>query len=129
MPVETVRVQSRRVVLLAEDEPQLRDLLEAILTQAGYAVIPAVDGQQALELSRSYTSMIDLVVSDIKMPRMTGPELQEHIRFERPDAQVLLMSGHASGALLEYATSHDFIQKPFEPNQFMDEVSTLLNRP
>jgi len=39
------------------------------------------------------------------------------------------MSGHASGALLEYATSHDFIQKPFEPNQFMDEVSTLLNRP
>jgi two-component system cell cycle sensor histidine kinase/response regulator CckA len=121
--------QPQRVVLLAEDEPQLRNLLEVILTQAGYVVIPAVDGQEALELSRTYTNTIDLVVSDIIMPRMTGPDLLEHIRSERPDTQVLLMSGYASSAYIDYATKHDFIRKPFAPKQFMDEVSTLLSHP
>ena len=108
---------------------QLRNLLEVILTQAGYVVIPAVDGQEALELSRTYTNTIDLVVSDIIMPRMTGNDLLEHIRFERPDTQVLLMSGYASPAYIDYATKHDFIRKPFAPKQFMDEVSTLLSHP
>jgi DNA-binding NtrC family response regulator len=103
--------------------------LEVILTQAGYVVIPAVDGQEALELSRTYTNTIDLVVSDIIMPRMTGPDLLEHIRSERPDTQVLLMSGYASPAYIDYATKHDFIRKPFAPKQFMDEVKNVVEPP
>lgn len=132
MLVDVVRsvglAQPQHVLLLADDEPQMRALLRTILVQAGYAVISAVDGQEALDLSRAYTDAIDLVVSDIVMPRMTGAELAEHIRHERPNTAVLLMSGHASGALMEYATSHDFIQKPFEPKKFIEQVSELLKR-
>ena len=130
--VEAVRriglAQPEHVLLLADDEPQMRTLLKTILVQAGYAVISAVDGQEALELSRAYSDAIDLVVSDIVMPRMTGAELAEHIRHERPNTPVLLMSGHASGALLDYATSHDFIQKPFEPKKFIEQVGETLKR-
>jgi DNA-binding NtrC family response regulator len=133
MLVDAVRAaglaQPQRVVLLAEDEPQLRKLLEAILIKAGHAVISAVDGQEALELSRTYSSRIDLVVSDVNMPRTTGPDLLEHIRYERPDAQALLMSDHPSPAHMDYATKHDFLSKPFAPKTFIEEVSRLLNRP
>jgi len=106
----------------------MRTLLRTILVQAGYAVISVADGQEALELSRAYTDPIDLVVSDILTPRMTGPELGEYIRHERPDTHVLLMSGHASATLRQYATSHDFIQKPFAPGGFLEQVSKSLER-
>ena len=77
---------------------------------------------------RAYTDAIDLLVSDIIMPRMTGPQLAEHIRQERPNTALLLMSGHASGVLMEYAKSHDFIQKPFEPRKFIERVGESLKR-
>ena len=120
---------SQRVILLAEDEPGLRGFLRTILMQAGHAVISAVDGQEALELSRTYSGRIDLVVSDVNMPRMTGSDLAEHILHERPATPVLLMSGNASNTLVEYATKHDFLSKPFAPKTFIEEVSRLLNRP
>lgn len=133
MLVEAVRriglAQPQRVVLLVDDEPQMRTLLRTILLQAGYAVISAADGQEALELSRAYTDAIDLLVSDIVMPRMSGPELAEYIYHERPNTRVLLMSGHASAALWQYLSSHDFIQKPFAPGGFIEQVSKTLNRP
>jgi DNA-binding NtrC family response regulator len=131
--VEAVRriglSHAQHVVLLVDDDQQVRTFVRTILMQAGHAVICAGDGQEALELSRTYREAIDLVLSDITMPRMTGPELAEHIRQERPDTQVLLMSGYVSGAILDYARSHDFIQKPFAPKKIIDQVSELLNHP
>jgi DNA-binding NtrC family response regulator len=131
--VEAVRriglSHDQHVVLLVDDDQQVRTFVRTILMQAGHAVISASDGQEALELSRSYRETIDLVLSDITMPRMSGPELAEHIRQERPDTQVLLMSGYVSGAILDYARSHDFIQKPFPPKKIIDHVSELLNHP
>jgi CheY-like chemotaxis protein len=130
--VEAIRdigmAQPERVVLLVDDEPQMRTLLRTILVQAGYAVISAADGQEALELSRAYTDAIDLLVSDILMPRMSGTELAEYMHQERPNTNVLLMSGHASAALRQYLSSHDFIQKPFAPGGFIKQVSRSLKR-
>jgi len=120
---------SQRVILVAEDEPAIRDLLEKILTQAGYAVIAAADGQEALELSRAYTGNIDLLISDTNMPRMTGPELADHIFGERPKTQVLLMSSNTSTRLVEFAAKHDFLNKPFAPTKFIEIVNALLTRP
>jgi len=129
--VEAVRriglAQPQRVVLLVDDEPQMRKLLTTILVQAGYAVISAADGEEALELSRAYTDAIDLLVTDISMPRMSGPELAEYMHHERPNTHVLLMSGHASAALRQYLSTHDFIQKPFAPGGFIEQVSKSLN--
>jgi two-component system cell cycle sensor histidine kinase/response regulator CckA len=69
---------------------------------------------------------IDLVITDIKMPRMNGPDLAEHIRLERPDTRVLLMSGYASGVLREYATATDFLEKPFAPKTLLAKVVEFL---
>jgi DNA-binding NtrC family response regulator len=132
MLVEAIRgiglAQPQRVVLLVDDEPQMRTLLRTILVQAGYAVISAADGQEALELSRAYPDAIDLLVSDILMPRMSGAELAEYLHQERPNIHVLLMSGHASAALRQYLSSHDFIQKPFAPGGFIEQVGKSLKR-
>jgi CheY-like chemotaxis protein len=117
------------VVLLADDDQQVRRFVQTILMQAGHAVICAVDGQEALELSRAYPDTIDLVLSDITMPRMNGTDLAEHIRHERPNTQVLLMSGYVTGAILEYARSHNYIQKPFAPMKFIEHVNKLLHCP
>jgi len=118
----------QRVILVVDDEPTVRRLVRVILVKAGYVVIEASGGQEALELSRAYQKSIDLAISDIRMPSMSGPEFVEHFRLERPKTHILLMSGHASGALRDYATSPNFLMKPFAPNQLTDKVAELLNR-
>jgi len=132
MLVEAVRrvglAQPQRAVLLVDDEPQTRTLLSTILLQAGYGVISAADGQEALELSRAYTDAIDLLVSNILMPRMSGAVLAEYVHNERPDTHVLLMSGHATAVLRQYLSSHDFVQQPFAPGGFLKQVSKKLKR-
>jgi CheY-like chemotaxis protein len=118
----------QHVILVVDDEPVVRKFVRFILVKAGYVVIDAGDGQEALELSRAYSGTIDLVVSDMTMPRMTGPELAERIHYERPNTHVLLMTGYASGMLREYATSQNFLRKPFAPKKLTDKVAELLNR-
>ena len=119
----------QRLILVAEDEPVIRNLVRLILAKAGYAVIDAADGQEALEVFRSYAGDIDLVISDLRMPRMSGVEFVEQIRLERPHIRVLLMSGHDFGMLREYAGCKGFLEKPFVPRQLTDKVAQLLNQP
>jgi CheY-like chemotaxis protein len=115
--------EPRRVILLAENEPMVRKLAQAVLAQAGHAVIAAVDGQEALELSRAYSAKIDLVISDIEMPRMDGVRLAEQIKKERPETPVLLMSGFFECVLPAHT---NLIQKPFTPKRFAAKVHELL---
>jgi DNA-binding NtrC family response regulator len=118
----------QRVILVVDDEPMVRNLVQIILVKAGHTVMGAVDGQDALELSRRYPGNIDLVVTDVKMPRLSGPELAEQIKQERPETRILFMSGHASGVLRDYATCPSFVEKPFAPKRLLDKVTELLNR-
>jgi CheY-like chemotaxis protein len=131
--VEAVRkiglAHPHRVILLAEDEPLVRNLLQSLLTKAGYAVISAADGQEALEISRAYTDHMDLVLSDVQMPRMTGWELANRLKHERPTTRILLMSGHADGPLREYLTIRNFLEKPFTPVKLIEKIAELLNEP
>jgi two-component system, cell cycle sensor histidine kinase and response regulator CckA len=115
-----------KIILVVDDDAPVRNLVQSILTQAGYTVISAADGQKALELSRLYPGNIDLLISDIKMPRMSGPDLAEHLRLERPNTHVLLMSGYASGVLGEYAAATDFLEKPFVPKALITKVAEFL---
>ncbi len=118
----------RRVILLAEDDPQTRTLVETILTRAGHSVIAASDGQEALELSRAYRGAVHLLVSDLVMPHMTGQQLVKRILRERPGIRILLISGgfpqEPSG---EYAAREcAFLAKPFPPGKLIQRVSALL---
>src|SRR5437667_338113 len=88
------------VILVADDEPLVRNLVGAVLSDAGYRVLDAADGEQALEVSRQYDGSIDFLLTDITMPKMNGIELSLRIVQERPGIKVLMMSGVVSTELV-----------------------------
>lgn len=118
----------QRVILVVDDEALVRKFVRTILVMAGYVIIEAGDGQEALELSRTYSSDIDLVVTDFEMPRLNGMQLAEHIRHERPNIQILLMSGYIEESFREFGTPPHFLAKPFLAKGLTDKVAESLNR-
>ena len=75
------------VVLLAEDEPLVRNLVRTVLIEEGYSVLDAEDGKKALELSRQYDGSIHVLLTDFRMPQMDGLELCSYISRERPETE------------------------------------------
>ena len=115
------------VILVAEDEPLIRRWLETVLTKAGYVVLSACDGQEALTLSMGHPSDIPLLVSNIEMPRINGYDLSTRIRETRPGIKVLLISGHTSARLRELASHPDFLQKPFPMEVLLMKLEDMLS--
>jgi two-component system cell cycle sensor histidine kinase/response regulator CckA len=116
-------------VLIAEDEPRIRKLLEQILVSAGFSVLPTADGQDALELSRAQSGPIDLLVTNVKMPRLNGVDLANRIRAERPGIKILIISGETSGQLEKLSTRADFLKKPFLPRALLEKIAYILDEP
>src|SRR4051812_6247026 len=114
MTVET-ELKMERVVLLADDEPLVRNLVGAVLSDAGYRVLDAADGLQALEVSRQFAGSIHLLLTDITMPKMNGIELSLRLSSERPGIKVLMMSGVLATEPLVQDNSVHFLRKPFLP--------------
>ena len=97
------------VILVADDETPVRELVRHILETAGYAVLTAADGEQALQVSRTFSSTIHLLLSDVLMPKLGGMALREQILRERPGMKVLLLSGTVE----EPPEGVEFLRKPF----------------
>jgi PAS domain S-box-containing protein len=119
-------------ILVVEDESALRSLIELILSEAGYRVLTAADGEEALELVNRDASRIDLVVTDSIMPRLGGSELARRLRDLRPETRVIQMTGHSSrGRGADSATGlwHALIAKPFEPELLLQQVRDVLDQP
>jgi CheY-like chemotaxis protein len=114
------------VILIAEDEVMVRNLLRHILHAEGHEILAAADGYEALELSRKYDGTIDLLITDVKMPRMDGLKLIEELLAERPNIKVLVMSGHASEELRGKNAGFPFLRKPFQPSAFREKVQQIL---
>ena len=118
-------------ILLAEDEPQVRKLIATILRGNGYNVLEAVDGKDAIQVANEHSSeQIDLLLSDVVMPHMTGTELANQFQAIFPKASIILMSGYASESILleiEPDQNVQFIEKPFLPRALTEKVSQLLN--
>jgi two-component system, cell cycle sensor histidine kinase and response regulator CckA len=117
------------VVLVAEDEVIVRNIVCLLLHHEGYQVLSAADGEEALALAREYRGTIDLLLSDVKMPRMDGISLAEHIITERPGIRVLLMSGKISDEIRKHNIRLPFLRKPFVPSVFRDKVRSVLSGP
>jgi CheY-like chemotaxis protein len=120
---------SSGTVLLAEDEPTVRLLMKRVLQRAGFVVLVASDGEEALQISRTYSSRIDVLVSDVIMPRMGGGELSRRLRQERPEIRVLHVSGYTAGALRQHEALDDsaaFLQKPFTPKALISRLREVL---
>ena len=121
----------RETVLLAEDDPSVRAVVSEVLSQKGYRVLRAPDGQAALEMARGQPGEIDLLVTDIVMPGMTGRELAEALTAERPGIRVLYMSGYTDDAVVRHgvlAEGMPYLQKPFSPRALASKVREVLDR-
>lgn len=114
------------VILCAEDDEKIRLLLLKLLQGDGFTVMIAGDGQSALEASRNHPGHIDLLLSDVGMPRMNGLELCKFIAAERPDTKVLMMSGDLGWREQVSMFGLPFLQKPFTATAVRKSIEALL---
>ncbi len=118
-------------VLLVEDEPIVRTVAISVLERAGFRVLAAGDGVQALALARAHVGRIELLVTDVVMPHMGGPQLAATLVQERPQLAVLFVSGYTDDEVLRHGVQGgeiDFLQKPFSPATLTQRVRQALDR-
>ena len=121
--------QAAGTVLVVEDYDDLRDLITEILSAAGYHVLAAADGAAALELARTHSGSVDLLLSDIVMPNMLGPDLARQLKSEYPGLKMLFMSGHAQpmlNATSAIASDVPLLQKPFMAAELLDKLREVM---
>jgi DNA-binding response OmpR family regulator len=117
--------EKRKVcILLAEDELNIRRLLSDTLTNEGFEVLTAEDGQSALRHARSHEGRIDLLITDVEMPKLDGFDLQERLRQERPGVKLLVISG-TLGSNIEGA-DFPLLRKQFLPRELAAKVRQIL---
>ncbi len=118
-------------VLLVEDDQDVRDLNRVVLEEAGYTVIEAVDGREALEKIREGNGPIHILVSDIIMPNLDGKTLYDEVMKVRPDMKALFISGYAEDTLDArglFKDEHNFLPKPVLPSELLQRVREILDR-
>lgn len=111
-------------VLLVDDDPFVRQMVAAILSREGFTVLSAQDGVDAIEQSRAFPGHIDLLLSDVLMPRMDGLALAVKVAAERPATRCLMISGHIPGDRLP--STVNFLAKPFTPTVLVAKVRQVL---
>jgi PAS domain S-box-containing protein len=115
-------------LLLVEDDPALRMLVVTMLEEAGYVVLQAGNGLDAIALAERHRGDIDLLLTDVVMPRLSGPELAQELRALRPGLEVLFMSGYNDSRLVHRGVEEvnvHLLVKPFRPDELVERVGEL----
>jgi len=124
--------RASETILLVEDEVDVRELAREILEMAGYTVLEAGRGDEALRLCQDSTRPIDLLLTDVVMPQMSGPELARRLLALRPGTKVVYMSGYTDDALGHHGVLDPdiiLLQKPFTPETLMQHLRQALDGP
>ena len=119
-------------LLIVDDEESLRTLLASAFNRKGYRTTTAGTGLEAIELISDSTKVFDLVLLDVNMPGATGVEVLKIIRSCRPQAKVLVLSGHITPEArveFEQLGQRDFVQKPYKLDELGRRLRTLLETP
>lgn len=117
-------------ILLVEDEMELRHLLGRCLETCEYTVLTAGDGREALRVAGSYDGAIDLLISDMEMPRLGGYDLAAQLREQRPGMKILFISGYVNDLKSSETLrpeEYDFMAKPLRPSEVATRAQALLN--
>lgn len=123
-------VMGTETILLVEDDEVVRTMAVEILTTQGYSVLEAADGEEALQTCKRYHGNIDLLLTDVVMPKMNGSELAEKVVKLRPDIKVLFMSGYTDDAVFRHGILHaevEFLQKPVTPKALSQTLRAILD--
>ncbi|MGI9141345.1 MAG: ATP-binding protein [Gemmatimonadaceae bacterium] len=123
-------LRGSETVLVVDDSESLRPVVTRILREYGYAVVEAATGDESLRLARKKAGPIHLLLTDVVMPAMSGPELARELSRWHPDLRVLFMSGYAENAIVREGLRHPsagFIEKPFSPETLAREVRRSLD--
>jgi two-component system cell cycle sensor histidine kinase/response regulator CckA len=119
-------------VLLVEDEDDVRDLAREVLEQLGYTVLEAAAPPDAILIAERYAGIIELLLTDVVMPRISGRALATTIAVMRPETRILFMSGYTGDAIVRHGVLEPgthFIEKPFTPEALALKVREVLDRP
>jgi signal transduction histidine kinase/ActR/RegA family two-component response regulator len=129
-PVPSATLRGSETILLVEDEEQLRVVTRGILRRNGYHVLEACDGAEALRKCQQHEEPIQLLLTDVVMPEMSGRELADHVLPMRPDIRVLYMSGYTEDAIVHHrvlAPGIALLQKPITPESLLRKVREVLD--
>jgi len=121
-----------RTILLVEDEDAVREVTRYVLESAGYLVLEAAGAEQALAVFRRFEGSVDLLLTDVVMPSMSGSELAARLQAIRPGLVTMFMSGYSGRAGVPQAglgAPHHFIQKPFNISSLLARVAEALSLP
>ncbi|MDA8019213.1 MAG: response regulator [Thermoanaerobaculia bacterium] len=127
---ERLAASGPETILLVEDEQSVRRVVREILRSRGYTVLSAEDGKTALEMAEHYDGAIDLLLTDVMMPHVKGPDLADHLYERRPGIKVVFMSGYNEEEVLgERLRTGDtvLIRKPFSPEQLAQQIRKALD--
>ena len=117
-------------ILVVEDESMIRELAHRILDDAGYDILTAADGDEAIRLAAQHADTIDLMLTDVVLPGISGHELAKRLSTSPHHTPVLYMSGYTDGAIVHHGVLDPgipFIQKPFTPSQLLAKVREVLD--
>ena len=124
-------LRGSETILLVEDEEPVRELVRECLEKNGYTVLEARDGPAAIALSEKHRGTVDVMITDVVMPGMSGRELAQCLGSRRPQMKVLYVSGYTENAVAEHGVMDRgaaFLQKPFRPTDLALKISELLGR-
>jgi two-component system cell cycle sensor histidine kinase/response regulator CckA len=128
--VAPATLRGTETILLVEDQDQVRAIVLSILRRQGYRVVAAQHAGEALLLSEKHSEPIDLLLTDVVMPQMSGPELAKRLAATRPEMRVLCMSGYTDDSIVRYGvleTGVAFLQKPITPAALARKVREVLD--
>jgi two-component system cell cycle sensor histidine kinase/response regulator CckA len=132
MSSSTLSLRGSETILVAEDEDGVRSLTREVLEKYGYTVLEAANGEEALKVAEQHEGQLDLLLSDVVMPRMGGPELAQALLAKRPSVKVLYMSGYTDHPMVRRGVVNAgvaFLQKPFTPTVLVSRVREVLEAP
>jgi len=117
---------SLETILVVEDDPMALNLVRLALENAGFCVLTAANSSEAIQIEAGFYDRIDLLLSDVMMPDMSGPVISRILKKHRPEMRVMLMSGYPQDELAILDDGWQFIQKPFVAGALVTKVKEFL---